>query len=42
MKEKFVEPEIDVILLDDEIRSTLPIGGSGDSTDSGDDTGGGL
>lgn len=41
MKKEFVEPEIDVILLDSEISTeTLPFGSG--TTDSGDDTGGGL
>ena len=43
MKKEFVEPEIDVILLDSEISTeTLPVGGTGDYTNDGDDTGGGL
>ena len=43
MKKEFVEPEIDVILLDSEISTeNMPVGQGSDYTNSGDDTGGGL
>ena len=43
MKKEFVEPKIEVILLDSEISTDGPLPGFGSGyTDSGDASGGGL
>ena len=44
MKRKdYIEPTCSLVyMLDDLMKETLPIGGSGDRTDSGDNSGGGL
>ena len=43
MKKKYIKPTSEVVHLSgQDIMETLPIGGSGDYTDSGDDSGGGL
>lgn len=42
MKKAYIRPTSLVVLKGDDLMETLPIGGSPDYTDSGDDSGGGL
>lgn len=41
-KREYAKPTCSVVYMNCDLMETLPLGGSGDKTDSGDDSGGGL